>query len=374
MNLLFSAFIISLSFSILILLSSTLHGRFTNDMDINSIQKFHGIPVPRIGGLAILIALIISFLSYGNRETGSFKLFLYLIFSSLPIFIVGSLEDITKKMPAKFRLYISFLSAAMVYFLMDVHFVRIDWKWFDETILSFQVISFIMTLLVIGGTVHAMNLVDGFNGLMLGVSLFMFSALSIVAFSINDHLVLSLSLACIGAIMGLFILNFPFGKIFAGDSGAYLIGFLLGSVVLMLVQRNSKVSAWFPCLLLIYPIFETLFSIYRKVIIRKMTAMAPDGMHLHMLIYKRITRYIPFEKKCINNAMTSPFLWLLSLVGIIPAVFYWENTPLILFFCISFSIIYLIVYWSLFLFKDLIGLSRIIKLIQASKKLIKESL
>ena len=66
---------------------------------------------------------------------------------------------------------------------------------------------------------------------------------------------------------------------------------MLGELSIMLVMRNRDVSAWYPVLLFMYPIFETCFSIYRKKFIRGMSPGIPDGVHLRMLVYKRLMRW-----------------------------------------------------------------------------------
>ncbi|MDX1901548.1 MAG: glycosyltransferase [Gammaproteobacteria bacterium] len=353
------AFFASFIAALFIVVSQSFHGRFTNDHDFDSIQKFHVAAVPRIGGIAIYAGLLFAWLWQFLYKSSFIPELGWILVSALPIFCAGLSEDITKKISAKLRLYISFLSAAFVYFFIHVHFSRIDWPWVDQNIFALPIVSFAATLFVVGGTVHALNLIDGFNGLMPGASLLMFAAIGCVSFFVNDSLVLHLSLTCFGAIAGFFILNFPHGKIFAGDSGAYFIGFLLSTLVLMLVDRNPMVSAWFPCLLLVYPIFETMFSIYRKVIIRKMAAMQPDGMHLHMLIYKKITRFqMAGRKESLINAVTSPYLWLLSLIGIVPAVIFWNNTWMTIGFCLLFTLIYLQLYWSLVFSRNIYRLFR----------------
>ncbi|KWE82613.1 hypothetical protein WL81_30570 [Burkholderia ubonensis] len=78
--------------------------------------------------------------------------------------------------------------------------------------------------------------------------------------------------------------------IFPGDGGAYFIGFMPAELAILLVMRNRKVSAWYPVPLFTYPIFETCFSIYRKKFMRGMSPGIPDGMHRHMLVYKRLMR------------------------------------------------------------------------------------
>lgn len=338
------------AFSGLIVGSTALHGHLSCDFDTQSVQKFHAHPVPRIGGLALLSGLFFSMFFKNTVFSDAIPVLIPLLLASLPIFLVGLMEDITQRVSSRTRLHVSFLSAALVYFILHISFVRTGWEWFDTQVLNFPGISCICTLLVIGSSIHAMNVIDGFNGLMLGVSLLIFGALALVSFLLIDPVMLHISLLCFSAILGLFLLNFPFGKLFSGDSGAYLIGFLISTVTLMLIQRHKEISGWFACLLLGYPLFETIFSIYRKMILRKMSPAVPDGLHLHMLIYKRITGRRPRSKK-MNNAMTSPYLWLLAAATVVPAVVFWDNTILILCFCGLFSIIYLAIYWQLVFYK-----------------------
>ncbi len=92
------------------------------------------------------------------------------------------------------------------------------------------------------------------------------------------------------SIFGFFIWNWPYGKIFLGDAGAYFIGFMIGMLSVLLVVRNHEVSAWFPLVLVIYPVMETLFSIYRRYIVHKISPGQPDRLHLHSLVYSRILK------------------------------------------------------------------------------------
>jgi len=98
----------------------------------------------------------------------------------------------------------------------------------------------------------------------------------------------------------------------------------------MLGMRNDEVSHWF-VLLFIYPSYETVFSIYRKKIVRGTSPSQPDGYHLHMLIYKRLIKCkLIKNNKTMCNSATSPFLWVLSLVGIIPAIVWYDNQTILI--------------------------------------------
>ena len=105
------------------------------------------------------------------------------------------------------------------------------------------------------------------------------AGLAFVSAQVGDPVVLTASLIMAGAVFGLLLWNYPKGKIFLGDGGAYLLGFWMAELSVLLVARNPEVSPWFPMALLIYPIFETLFSAYRRKILRGGHPGHPDALH-----------------------------------------------------------------------------------------------
>ena len=111
----------------------------------------------------------------------------------------------------------------------------------------------------------------------------------------------------------------------------------------------------FPVLACIYPLFETAFSIYRRVMLRKLPAGMPDGIHLHSLIYRRIMRWAVGRQsrrsQTRRNSMTSPYLWLLCMMAVLPAMLFWDNTPMLLACIGVFSLTYITLYWRIVRFK-----------------------
>jgi UDP-N-acetylmuramyl pentapeptide phosphotransferase/UDP-N-acetylglucosamine-1-phosphate transferase len=118
-----------------------------------------------------------------------------------------------------------------------------------------------------------------------------------VALQVDDMFILITALMVAGATAGFLIWNYPVGLIFLGDGGAYFIGFMLGELALMLVMRNPEVSTWYAALLLIYPAFETIFSAYRRMFVRGKSPAVPDGIHLHSLIFRRLSGGLSVKKK-----------------------------------------------------------------------------
>jgi len=316
------------------------------------VQKFHQNPTPRIGGLAVFSACVVSglFSTVLGKPFG--KEFLTLFAVSLPVFLAGFAEDITKKVSPKIRLLSAFVSGILVVVFLSAGLKRIDVPILDELLKNSEMFSLFFTAFALAGMANAMNIIDGFNGLAGGVSMIIFLSYAYVSFVLQDELLLYLSLIMASAIFGFLLLNFPFGKIFLGDGGSYFIGFLAGLEGVLLVNRHPEVSPWFVLMLLAYPVFETVFSIYRKKFLRGGSPFEPDAIHLHMLIYKRIIRRkYKRTHPVIRNSLTSPYLWGFQIMASIPALLFWRNTiPLVLSF-LAFCFFYLWFYWRIVRFR-----------------------
>ena len=337
--------LISLTLTLIIVL---LPKNWVTDLDdLTGVQKFHHQPTPRIAGVPVFMSFFIGLWYLDLQEVD----YVFLLLASLPVFMGGSIEDIIVRV-SPFKRMISILaSIVMMFVFLDI---RIDFLGFTlvDYLLSNSIVSLLFTLLVVGGVVNAINIIDGYNGLLIGYSIAVLLAIAYVANILGDDLVIQLSLILIASLLGVFIFNFPFGKIFMGDGGAYFIGFMMAVIGLMLGNRNEEVSHWFILLLFIYPLYETAFSIYRKKIVRNTSPSQPDGYHLHMMIYKRLVKRRFFKNnKTIQNSMTSPFLWALSLVGIIPAVIWYDNQTMLIIWAFIFMIIYTIIYRRIVHFK-----------------------
>jgi UDP-N-acetylmuramyl pentapeptide phosphotransferase/UDP-N-acetylglucosamine-1-phosphate transferase len=348
-------FLVSLLVTLLIVRYAHLHEKFSTDTDLAGVQKFHASPVPRIGGIGILIGLVGSALELYRAYPAVSNGILGLVACGLPAFGSGLIEDLTKRVSPLARLVCTMAAAALAYFLLNIAVTRISVPPLDF-LLSCAAISCAVTVLAVAALANAINIIDGFNGLASMVAFMMFASLAYVAFQVHDPIVLSASLIMMGAVMGFFIWNFPAGLIFLGDGGAYFIGFMLGELSIMLVMRNRDVSAWYPVLLFMYPIFETCFSIYRKKFIRGMSPGIPDGVHLHMLVYKRLMRWAVGARTAREltrrNSLTSPYLWLLCLVAVVPATLFWRHTLHLFCFVLVFAATYVWLYVSIVRFKS----------------------
>ena len=329
-----ASFLISFSFTYIVLKLETFHSKYTGDHNLSSPQKMHEKPVPRIGGICIFLGLCISFfleLTYRNINTNSqFNLILILV--SATIFIAGFLEDILKNISPNKRLFFSTLSAITAVYLLDLRIDNIEITFFN-ILLSVKIISIIFTIFSIVGLTNAFNIIDGFNGLASLIAISSLISIAIICQQNGDILLRDTSLIIIFSILGFLIFNFPKGLIFLGDGGAYLLGFLISIISICMINRNENISPWYVFLVNLYPIFETVFTIYRRLIWKKQNPGLPDGIHIHTLIFKRIStanllrikNLIPIN----TNALTSVISLMLGLIAIIPASLFWYSSSMV---------------------------------------------
>lgn len=337
---------VSLLACYLLIRSEHLHGRFSHDATEGGPQKFHASPTLRVGGVAIAAALAVSVLTIEALDwidpVSSYGLTM-LALCAVPAFAGGFSEDVSKRIGALARLLLTFSAGVFASLLVGATLDRIDVPGFD-TLLQWPVFAIAFTAFAVAGITNATNIIDGYNGLAGGYGVIVFGALAWVAWQVGDPVVLAASLAMLGTLLGFLLWNYPKGMIFLGDGGAYLLGFWLAELSVLLVVRNPDVSPWFPLLLLSYPIIETMFSIYRKMNLRELSPGQPDGLHMHMMIYKRLVRIGVTSRNpedvTRRNSMVAIYVWAGTAMFILPSLFVWRSSA----WLIALSILFLIAY------------------------------
>lgn len=326
------------------------------DNDFSGPQKFHSRAVPRVGGLAIVAGVVAGMGWAEWRRPGVNTEYWVFLACALPTLGFGLWEDFTKSISPRRRLVATMGSALLAVWLMGLHITRTHIPGVDQLVVWYPM-SVALTVLVITGVANAVNIIDGFNGLAAMCVMIMMGGIAVVAYEVGDGFLFTMALVVIGGTFGFFVLNYPAGLIFMGDGGAYFLGFMLSVMGIALVEANPQVSPLFPLLLCGYPIFETLFSIYRKKYVTGISPTEPDGVHLHMLVYRRVMRSALSERhpqdrrKTMRNSMTSPYLWMLSLSTTIPAVLWWDSTSALAAWIFGFAVMYVAIYWSIVKFR-----------------------
>lgn len=355
MSTLFLAFSVSTVVALLLVRYSRTHIRSTNDHDFDGPQKFHVLAVPRVGGVAIVLALVATTALIAWREGPAGHLGLWLLLCGAPAFVAGLAEDLTKNVSPRRRLLFTAAAALLAGLLLESVIVRTDLPLLD-TVVSYPWGALVVTIFVVAGVANSVNIIDGFNGLASMCTTLILLSVAYVAFQVNDHPIAVLALAGVGAVLGFFLWNFPAGLIFLGDGGAYFLGFYTAELSILLLHRNPAVSPLFPLLACIYPVFETVFSIYRRWFIREAPPGVPDGIHLHSLIYRRIVRWTAGDRSAKaltrRNSMTSPYLWALCMTSLVPALLWWDSTPVMGACIVLFGVTYTTLYWRIVRFRS----------------------
>lgn len=318
-------FLFAFALSATLVLTRGFHLSLTGDSDLVAVQKVHGVPVPRIGGVAVLGSLAVFAIAAEvlGKETGVANGPLPMLLAcSLPAFVSGLVEDVTKAVAPTVRLVMTMVSASLGYFLLAASVAKTGVPFIDH-LLQFGFIALPVTLVAVAGVSNSINLIDGYNGLASGVCCAVLLGIAALAYSAGDTAMVEVALVCVAALLGFMTWNFPFGRIFLGDGGAYFTGFMVAELGLLLVMRDRSISPWTVLLLVGYPVTETLFSIARRRFITRTRAAEPDAQHLHHLVNQWICAQ-PWSMDTrlgdLRNPLTTVVLWFFNAIAVVPAV------------------------------------------------------
>ncbi len=318
-------------------------------------QRFHAGEVSRLGGLGMLLGWLVGlilaigmptlgFLNGINLAWGDFALFALL---GTVATLAGALEDITQRVAVQWRLMVTGALGIAAVSYGDLSVPSLGVPLLDAYWQSTPMLGMALAVFAIMGLPHAFNIIDGYNGLASTVAMMVCLALAHVALQLGDRELALVALCLAAATAGFLVWNYPRGLVFAGDGGAYLWGMVIALVSIALVQRHPQVSPWFPLLLLIYPVWETFFSMYRKWARGGSPGMA-DSMHLHQLVYRRLVKQVlePEEaaRLLARNNKTTPYLAAFALMSVVPAMLFWAHTWVLQLFVLLFVVSYVYAY------------------------------
>ncbi len=271
-------FLISLFVLMAIIYLSHRHELFMDDSNYDKPQNYHTDSTPRAGGIGILLGVFFIIL---------FPLGVKFILPLTLAFFSGIFEDFHNSLSPKLRLSLQVLAALSAI-------------WFTDSVVTYLGLGIsmpywmgiIFSTFAIVGMMNAVNIIDGFNGLASGVILLILLSFAIISYGQNNMDIFYIVLTTAGATFAFFLLNFPKGKIFLGDGGAYMLGFIVAIIGIFLASKYESVSPWYVLAIFIYPVWEVLFSIMRKLS-TGLSPMQPDAYHFHMLVHRQITHSNP---------------------------------------------------------------------------------
>ena len=324
-------FFMSFILCLVVILSSSYGFSRRGALDAAAIQSAHSGFVPRVGGLAIYISILVlvPLLSFGFIPLSvvfdlNAKELTWLILSAAPVFSLGLAEDLGYKMSPKARLMASAISSLVVSFLFRVWLSRLGIPGVDMLVM-FAPFAILFTIFATVGVVNAFNLIDGLNGLSSYVTISVAFSLSIIAFKVGNTQISIFLVLVIASVLGFMVLNFPFGKIFLGDGGAYSLGHLLVWSAIILINNVTEVSPFAILLIFFWPVADTGLAIWRRWKLGN-PADRPDRLHFHQLAMRFLEiRFFGRDRREIANPIATLLMVPLISAPQILGVLLWDN-------------------------------------------------
>ena len=244
-------------------------------------QQIHERETIRVGGAAVVAGVLLGlvFLWPGPQH------FTVILLCIAPIFLIGISEDVTNNVSALARLIISIVSATSLVIFSGTVISPTGFVPFD-LFLTMPALAAILSIVSVTTMCHAMNIIDGLNGLASGTSIIILTSIAILSGMSGDGDIKLVALLLLAPTLGFFLLNFPRGLIFLGDGGAYFLGMAVAVVAINLPTRNPEISSFASLLIVSYPIYETMRSYIRRFRKRGQALMQPDNLHLHSRVFR----------------------------------------------------------------------------------------
>lgn len=240
-------------------------------------RRVHDHPIPRMGGLAIFLGFLLSVVLFADitRQVRG------ILIGAVLIVACGAIDDVVN-----LRAWIKLLVQVAAAVIAVAHGVVIEFFsnpniFSDNELLVLGWLSIPVTVLWIVGITNSVNLIDGLDGLAVGVSTIASVTMFVVVLLVSEGNVALLLAALMGACLGFMPYNLNPAKIFMGDTGALLLGYVLSTVsVVGMFKTYALVTFVVPILALFLPLFDTTCSFFRRIL-RGQSPMHPDRGHLH---------------------------------------------------------------------------------------------
>ncbi len=249
-----------------------------NIIDKPNYRKIHTNPIPKGGGISIIIPIILiglyKYSDFAKYSEGSFFSSKYLAFFMIVmIFMIIGIIDDKIELHSKTKLFLQIILASITII------AGIQFEGFN-----FQYINMLVTFFWIIGIVNAVNLIDGLDGLAAGISLISNIGFFMIGYMLKNNAILFLSSIVIGSCLGFLKYNFHPAKIFMGDTGSLPLGYILAVLGIFVSNQIKGFTSIIPsAVILAVPIFDTLLSIIRRKINNK-PILQPDRSHFYNLL------------------------------------------------------------------------------------------
>lgn len=301
-------------------------------------QDLHISPVSRLGGLALTLSMVLSLVFVDHPET--FALIVSFLVPACVAFSIGILDDIRGEVSRRVRVLCvvaaGVLAGPTIGWINHIDLLNLS----GSTLMI--LISIFLTVFGAVAVTNAFNLIDGLNGLSSGVAIMILCGLLPVAQQGGEGNIEVVILLLVASTLGFFIQNFPYGRIFLGDCGAYFLGFIVFQLCVYLNARILVVSSWFYLVLCAYPIAETIFSVMR----RKSRFGEGDDEHLHHLTLSWVSSSCPAKglNSRLQHTIASIFCLVYASLAVSTAVLCRDNAYALIFSFFAYLLSYLWIY------------------------------
>lgn len=308
--------------------------------EYNAVQKIHAGFTPRIGGMVVIFVYYLS-LFFLNKNSIFFDY--PVLLSAVLILFFSFIEDIFGNIKAKIR-FLAILIASFIFIYSRENLPIIDIPVIDKILLEYPIVNIIFFSLGLSALINGFNMIDGMNGLagLTGLAC-TFSIFSLMIFILNEVTFEVELLTLVICLVVFLFFNFPLGKIFLGDSGAYFLGWVLGIFIIELYNDN-RLNTWGALLIIFYPLQEVFFSFFRKILQNK-SPLKSDTDHLHLKLFFHL-KGLHTRGRYFNSFVTvclMPFWFLPSFLIIWTQL----NSHFTFFFLFILEAAYLFYYYSI---------------------------
>mgnify|MGYP004661196419 FL=1 len=240
-------------------------------------RRMHKVPIPRLGGLAIFIAFLLTTLIFADID----RQLQGILLGSVMIVVLGVLDDIMalKALP---KLIVQIAAAGIaVYHGCVIQFFSNPNVFSDVSYVNLGWLSIPISIIWIVAITNAVNFIDGLDGLAVGVSAISTASLIVIALLVSETNIAMVLIALLGACLGFIPYNMNPAKIFMGDTGATFLGYILATLSITgLFKLYAIISFAVPFLILGVPIFDICFAFLRRIA-KGQNPMVADRGHVH---------------------------------------------------------------------------------------------
>ncbi len=317
--------------------------------DLSACQALHCDETPRLGGIGIMLAMTLAMTIMPQSLERLFGIF---ALSLAPVVFTGLAEDLGYRVSPKGRLFAAVVSSLVMITALSVWIPPSSGIAVIDFVLQFAIIAVPLTVLWATGICHGFNLIDGVNGLSAGLALMIATGLWWIADASGARELALLSAALIPALLGFMLFNWPYGRIFLGDAGAYGIGHLLVWFAILLAWALPDISILALALMFFWPVADTFLAIWRR---RYLGAPvdAPDRLHFHQFVFRILAQTVGKRMSArAVNSLTGLVLLPLAGMPVVAAVVLRDAPYLAAAAWVGFGILFVVCYvWGIAQFR-----------------------